>query len=337
MPDVVRATSFLYGAGQQGYAAAGIAANYVRQTIAMETTIAYFNVLAQKDLIAAYESQLAAAREIASRAAGLAREGFVAPWEADQALYAAEAREADLNQARRTLTVLQGELLTRMGLSPSAVVEISGDIGSDQPPAGSVEELVLKALEIHPELSIADRQVVAREQEVRKAFSSFLPAISLFTSGSWTSNDLAAHATNWVSGFSGAWTIFDGFANRSRHRAATVELRKAELARESTFLSIMVRVVAAEATLRNAGDAARIRSRAYEVAAAKWKDYDGKAREGLIPLSDSLDARAQMDAAQANLLSSQYEERIATANLRLAMGMFGLPEEPADSGGGTGK
>lgn len=335
MPVFMPSAWFLYEAARQGYASAGIAAGYVRQSIAMQTTVDYFNVLVQRDLIAAYESQLAAAREAAARARSFAAEGLVAKWEADQALYAAEAREAALNRARRTLVVLRGKLLAGMGLSPSADIRISGDVGAGEPPVGPVDELVVTALSIHPELSIADREVVIREAGVRQAFCAFLPVISLFASGTWTGNDLASHATNWLSGFAGAWTVFDGFANRARHRAAAVELRKTELAREATFLSIMVRVVAAEAALRDAAEAARIRARAYEVAAAKWKDYDAKAREGLLPLTEALDARAQMDAAQAELLGSRYQERIAAANLRLAMGIAGPSGETAGSGGGA--
>ena len=62
------------------------------------------------------------------------------------------------------------------------------------------------------------------------------------------------------------------------------------------------------------------------MAAAKWADYDAKAREGLIPLSDALDARGVMDLAQVALVRSRYQERTALANLELAMGLTQIPE-----------
>ena len=89
----------------------------------------------------------------------------------------------------------------------------------------------------------------------------------------------------------------------------------------------MVGVVAAEAAVRDASETARIRRRAYDVAAAKWADYDAKAREGLLPLSDALDARAAMDLAQVAMVRSRYQERIAIATLELAMGLTLLPQE----------
>ena len=331
LPIFMPSTWFLYAAARHGYASAGVAAHYVRQGIVMQTTANYYNVLVQQETIAAFESQLAAARETAARVQGLAEEGLIAKWEGDQARFAAELRESELNQARRQLAVLRGELLKGMGLSPAAAIELSGEAPDAAPPAGAVEDLVLKALEIHPELAIADRQVVIKEHEVRRAFCNFLPTISLFSNGSWTGNDLAAHSANWVTGFSGAWTLFDGLANVARYKAAKVDRQRSELERENTFLSIMVAVVAAEAAARDAADVARVRQSAYDFAAAKHADYVAKAREGVIPLSDALDARAVMDLAQVALVHSRYQERIAIANLELAMGLTLVPEPQTET------
>ena len=326
MPIFMPSTWFLYAAARHGYAAAGVAAHYVRQGIVLQTSVNYYNVLVQQDTIAALESQLDAARKTADRVAGLADEGLVTKWEGDQAVFAAELRETELNRARRQLAVLRGELLQGLGLSPAAPLELSGETGEKALPKGSVEDLVLQALEIHPELALADRQVVIQDHQVRQAFCNFLPTISLFSTGTWTGNDLAAHAENWVSGFSGAWTLFDGLANVARYKAAKVERQQTQLERENTFLSVMVGVVAAEVAARDAAEGARVRRRAYDVAAAKWADYDAQAREGLLPLSDALDARGAMDLAQVALVQSRYQEKIAIANLELAMGLTLVPE-----------
>ena len=331
MPIFMPSTWFLYAAARHGYAAAGVAAHYVRQGIVLQTSVNYYNVLVQQDTIAALESQLDAARKTADRVAGLADEGLVTKWEGDQALFAAELREAELNRARRQLAVLRGELLQGLGLSPAAPLELSGETGEKALPKGSVEDLVLQALAIHPELALADRQVVIQDHQVRQTFCNFLPTISLFSTGTWTGNDLAAHAENWVSGFSGAWTLFDGLANVARYKAAKVERRQTKLERENTFLSVMVGVVAAEAAARDAAEGARVRRRAYDVAAAKWADYDAKAREGLIPLSDALDARGAMDLAQVALVQSRYQEKIAVANLELAMGLTLVPATDSET------
>jgi outer membrane protein TolC len=328
MPIFMPSSWFLYAAARHGYASAEIAAHYVRQGIVLETTTHYFNLVVQQDTIAALETQEAAARRTSDRVRALAAEGLVARWEGDRALQLAETRAAELNRARRQLTVLRGELLRGLGLSPLAPVEISGEVPEFRRPEGSLEALVLRALEVHPRLALADRQVVIQEHRVRQAFCGFLPTISLFASGTWTGNDLAVHAANWVSGFRGAWTLFDGLANVARYQAARVERRQSELERENTFLAIMVQVVAAEAAVHDAAEAAHIRQRIYDVAAARYADYDAKAREGLLPMADALDAQADMDLAQVALVHSRYQERIALANLELAMGLTLVPEAP---------
>ncbi len=330
LPIFMPSSWFLYAAARHGYASAELSASYVRQGIVLQTTENYFNLLVQHDTVAALESQVAAARELADRVLGLAGEGLVTGWEADQSAFAAESRQAELERARRQLAVLRSELLRGMGLSPLAPVDLSGKAPDLFRPDGEIEDLVLKALEIHPLLSIADRQVVIQNHQVRQAFCNFLPTISLFSSGSWTGNDLAAHSVNWVSGLKGVWTLFDGLANVARYRAARVERQQTTLERESTFLSVMVQVVAAEAAARDAAEAARLRQRAYDVAAAKSADYDARAREGLIPLSDALDARADVDLAQVEMVRSRYQEYLALANLELAMGLTLVPNDSPD-------
>lgn len=332
LPIFMPSSWFLYAAARQGYAASGIAAHYVRQGIVLETTVRYYDLLAQRETAAALESQAEAARAQADRARGLADEGLIAVWEGDAARQQAEARAAELDRARRQIAVLRGELLRTMGLSPLAPLEIAGAAPAPVRPEGALEDLVLRALEIHPQLALADRQVVIHERRARQAFTEFLPVVSLFATGSWTGNDLAAHASNWVAGFKGAWTLFDGLANVARYRAARVERRQSELARESAFLSVIVQVIAADAAARDAADAVRLSREAYAVAAARFADRDAKAREGLLPLSDALEARAAMDLAQVEWIRAQYRERIALANLELAMGLTLVPEkkDPSD-------
>lgn len=327
-PIFMPSSWFLYAAARHGYASAETAALYVRQGIVLQTSINYYQMLVQQETIAAVEAQLAAARENAGRIASLTQEGFFARWEGEQARFQAEVREAELSRARRQLEVVRGDLLVGLGLSPTAPLQLSGETGPARAPTGSTAERVLRALEVHPALALADRQVVIREHQVRQAFCNFLPTLSLFSSGTWTGNDLADHSANWVSGIAGVWTLFDGLANVARYKAAKVERHSSTFERESTFLSVMIQVIAAEAAVRDAVEAAHIRQRAYDIAVAKHADYDARSREGLLPLADALDARAQMDLAQVARVQSRYQERIATASLELAMGITLVPAEP---------
>jgi outer membrane protein TolC len=321
MPLFMPSTWFLYSLAKHGQASADTAAAYVRQSIVLQTTAAYFEAMIQQETAAALAAQAEAAREYASRIEGLAAEGFFTAWERDQAVYLAEAREADLSRARRRLDVVRGNLLVGLGLSPMAPVALSGDVGAAARPAGDVTNLVLTALSVHPELALADRAVVMGEERVRMAFCDFLPAVSFASSLDWTTDDLAKHSANWMNGLSGAWTLFSGFSNLARYRQAKVERTRTELERETAFLSVMIRVISAAAAVDDAAENARLLRRAYDVAKAKSEDYDARANEGLLPLSDALDARSAMEAAQVALLRGAYAERMAIAHLELSMGV----------------
>jgi outer membrane protein TolC len=324
-PIFMPSSWFLYAAARHGFASAEIAAHYVRQGIVLQTSMNYYEALVQQETVNALATQLDAARENAERIASLAQEGFFRSWEADQARFQAESREAELNSARRRLAVVRGELLAGLGLAPDAPLRLAEAGAAGAAPTSAVDTLVLQALEGHPSLALADRQVVIREHQVRQAFCDFLPTLSLFATRTWSGNDLAEHSANWLSGLNGAWQLFDGLANVARYKAGKVALRQSELEREAGFLNVMIQVIAAHAAMRDAAEAAALRQRAYDVAAARFADYDARSREGLLPVSEALDARGVMDLAQVALVRSRFQERIAIASLALAMGDTPVP------------
>ena len=335
MPLFMPSTWFLYSAARHGAAAGELSAHYVRQAITLQTTRDYCDILVQQDLVKALGAQLEAAKENASRIKGLADEGLVNGWESGQAQYLAVARQVQLDQAKRELEVLDATFLSHLGLAPNAEFTLDGDTETAAPgfaPGTPLDEIVLGALETHPLLSIADRDVVAKEDGVRQALCDFLPVVNVFGIRNWTGNDVMARSANWLNGFNAAWTVFEGFANISRYNASKVELEKASLERENTFLGIIVNIVAADAAWCDATDAARLSQIALEVANEKAEDYDARNREGLLPLGDALDARAQRDLAEIEAVKSRYQEQIARTALEFAAGAIAVPEAPrADS------
>lgn len=327
LPVFMPSTWFLYAAARHGYAAATLAAHYVRQNLVLQVTAQYCEILVQLDTIAALETQLDAADALSKRLSGLAGEGLVADWERGQADLQTAARRTELERARRHLVLLRAQLLHTLGLPPDAPIALSGDLGPDPLPDAPLADRVLLALETNPQLALADRQVVIREHTVRQALCDFLPTVTLSATHIWGGTDLAFQAFGWQSGFSAVWNLFKGFADVSAYQSAKVERRQSELERENTFLSVIVGVISADNALRDAAAARAVRQTAYDVHKAKFEDRAARAAEGLLPLSDALDARAEMDLAQVALVRSRYDERIAAANLALAIGLTPLPGE----------
>jgi len=156
-----------------------------------------------------------------------------------------------------------------------------------------------------------------------KAFCAFLPQITLFAQQNFFDLDLAMIPDDqhlW--GVSGAWDLFSGFQNLSNYKAAKIERGRSEIERERTFLSVMVRVIAADNAVRDAAQAAEVARIAHSAAASRADDLAARAQEGLESLDKALDAEAERDLAQVDLVRSSYAERVARANLALAMGVF---------------
>jgi len=335
MPVFAPSTWFLYGAACDGYASAEIAANYTRQNIILQTTVHYYQLRLQLDMISALETQLAAAQALTNRVEGLAREGFVATWERNQARLLAEARAADLSHAKRQAGLLRATFLQTMGLSPLAPLQLAPELAPLPKHDEPIETMVLTALMNHPELSLADRLIVARENQVRQAFAKFVPTLSVFGELRWVDlssftqmlPELASSSSMWMAGFSAAWTVFNGFAHYNNLQIAKTERTKSEREREATFLSVIVRVLTADGAFHDVVEKRVVAEQAYHVAREKYADYEAKAKEGLLPQSEALDAQAAMDAAHIQFVQTTYLERMALASLELAMGMTPVPEK----------
>ena len=326
LPILTPSAWFLYAARRQNVKVAEISAHYVRQTICLEVTRAYYTCLVQEDLIRALRTQQEAAMETFDRVEGLTAEGLSAKWEREQALAQLRSRNSELAQAERALTTAKGDLLVLMGLPPDADVTLSGKTEPAPPGGETLEELVIRALSEHPELAMADREVVIRDHQVRQAFCDFLPQLSGYWSGSYLDNSIYDRLNNWALGLAGTWNVFDGLANVANYRAAKVNRTETGLKREYLFLTVMLEVIRAEAGIRDAADAFRTAQQSYRAYELKSADYRAKMREGLIPVKDSLEAEAERDAAQVTVVQTRYQEAIARATLDLAMGVTALPE-----------
>lgn len=331
LPILTPSAWFLYAARRQNAKIATIAAHYVRQTICLEVTCAYYTCLVQEDLIQALQTQRNAARETFERIDGLAAEGLCARWERELARAQYDARAASLAEAERALKTVKGDLLVALGLAPDAPVVLARDAEPSAPADVRIEDLVLQALSSHPELAMADREVVVRDHQVRQAFCDFLPRISGYWSGSYLDNGVYDRLSNWAMGLAGTWNVFDGLANVANYRASKVNRTSSQLNREYLFLSIMLEVIRAEAGIHDASDAFRVARQNYRAFDLKSADYRAKMQEGLIPVKDSLEAEAERDTAQVGVVQTQYQEAIARATLDLAMGATALPNASDDA------
>lgn len=330
VPIFMPATWLLYGNRKLGMEQSALMTHMARQSVQLQVTVLYYQCLICEDEIVTLKSQVSSTKSQYERVKSMLEESQVRDWECTQAETQYKAKEIQLSQAERQLTVTRGKLLVALGMSPEDSDKLQlkrDDEASAALPSKSTAELILSTLETHPELSIQDRSVVESENTVRLAITNFLPKLAGFATGLWSPDTMADHATHALWGLSASMDVFKGFANVATYKEAKVARQAANLNRDEMFLTIMLEVTAAEAQLRDAWDAYQIAVLNHQAWAAKYKDYQSRYDEGLEPLYKLLDAHAQMDAAEELMVRVNYQRHIAQAQLAMAMGVLQPPED----------
>lgn len=333
MPLFMPSTWLLYANRRLGMEQAALTAHIARQTVEYSITVLFCNVLVCEDAIVTLRSQVESAGSLSNRMEAMFKEQQIRDWERIEAITQLQSRKIALQRMERSLNVTKGELLQAMGLSPmdASRLKLSRDGLTDAPAPpddASLEEVVLQTLATHPELSIADRTIVQSENDVRTALVNFLPVISGFVDGTWTDDSIADRATNLYGGFSASMDVFSAFAKVTRYQASKLARRKAELDRNSLFLSIMMEVISAHAQLQDAEDAYRLAELNFQAMKSRSEDYSRRYDEGLVPAYEMLDAKSAMNQAEETMVSTRYQRDIAAAMLAMATGSIIPPEEP---------
>lgn len=232
--------------------------------------------------------------------ADLARaSAFRAQAEAERA--AALQRRAS---ARSALALLAGE--------EAATAELSTPIDalSPGPPLASPGD--------RPDVRAARLRRDAAEAGVALARGTLLPALFAQASAETMRTGDLAHGAGWTTlGLLAKWDL--SLADAAATRAAAARARAA-----SEDLAWRERQADREvAEGRRAVDTADARVRAAQEAVAASESArtlrDARHRQGLLPLTDVLDAEAALAGARALLLASRLEARVARARLSLAL------------------
>jgi len=177
-----------------------------------------------------------------------------------------------------------------------------------------------------PDVVAARLRASAAEEGVGMSRASILPAVfatfgvdtlssSFSQGGAWWS---AALVARWEFGASSLGTIQ---AAEARSAAAASAARWQEVQANREVEDARRAVTTAAARMHAAREAVTASESARSLREARY-------RQGLLPLSDVLDAEAALAGARALLLRSQFETRIARAQLDLALG---LPVEGVQS------
>jgi outer membrane protein TolC len=290
------------------------AASHARraQEIAAAVLEAYFGVQVAGEGLRYAEDLLTQARETERLVAARNREGLAL--DADLARATAFRAQAEAERAAAA---------QRLASARSALVLLAGDEVRDAVLATPVDAGPAAASGAaageRPDLAAARHRRDAARAGVAIARGSLLPELGAQASLETLRTPSLDEGASWYTlGFVARWQL--SLPDARRLEAAGARARAAEAA-----LAWQAREAAREADEgRRAVETAdaRVRSAAEAVAASESARAlrAARHRQGLLPLTDLLDAEAGLAGARALLLASRLDARVARARLALALG-----------------
>ena len=286
------------------------------QEMALQVVQAYFGAQIAAEGLKFAEDVLAQARETESftrarNQQGLALDADLARATAFRAQAEAERSSAAqrLASARATLRLLAGEQAAIADLStPLVAGDVSADSTNNAGPRADIKAAAFRAEAAHA-MAVATR-------------GSLLPEVIAQATLETMRSDFNQGATWYTLGLVARWRL--AVADFRATDAASLRAQAAENARRWQEHQATYEIDEAQRAL----EATRSRGQAaHEAVAASVSARAlrlARHRQGLLPLTDVLDAEAGLAGARALLLRSEYDARVAAAQLQFA---FGKPIE----------
>jgi outer membrane protein TolC len=305
------------GAGQRAAErmAASEAGDDQRRRMEMAAAVveAYFGAQAADQGVRYAEDQLAHARETERIARDRNAQGQLLDSEVARAVAFRAQAEAELAGARRragsarsALSLLTGRPPDALLATPLAGAEAPAEVAAGGDPS------------TRPDVQAARLRREAAEAGVVAARGSLLPAVFAQASAETMRTADLKDGARWTTlGVVLRWDL--SLADLDATRAAAARASAAASALAWRERQAVREVAEAQASIETAD--ARVRAAREAVAASESARTlrEARHREGLLPLTDVLDAEAALAGTRALLLASQLEARVARASLALAL------------------
>jgi outer membrane protein TolC len=315
-------TWFLYSAYSKGDDIQGLINTRVKQGIRLQVTALYLSCLSLESAYAAAESASAQAEALLKEMEALHKEGMILKSDLEKAQAFKAMQQNNLSEVKRQKIYAKAELLEAMGLYPLSEITLGA------PPSLSIDErelseMITTALLNRPELMAADLGIEAKGDSLKMAISAFLPKIFLI--GDFTNNrdSFLKYSDILTYGASGILTVFDGFANIYKYKAAKQEKAQAMVEREQACVKIMLEVInAKQAFDREADNRERLKLE-LDSAKSSLNETMSLWKEGMVTSSKKLESATYYTSIKSNMELADYRYQVAAATMADVMGITG--------------
>ncbi len=230
-----------------------------------------------------------------------------------------------INLARQKLVLKKIELQGNKKMLLEKLAMLTGQEVGNLSGLNPTLEVLLAADEpaqIRPELLAIDEGIKALELKRKIELTEYIPKLAAFGQYEWRKNDLSLFDPRWFAGIRLQWNLFDGFNAKNEAKKVSIEKEilvhqriEAEKNSSLTIIKTSIDKETAEAKIVTNTEALRLAEKITDLTDKQYKN-------GLTNITEWLDAMAGLEKAKQEVLISNYEQRIAMANLLQAKGQL---------------
>lgn len=308
-------------AARSSVAASVYSLQNTRQTVVLNVTTAYYELLRRRELLRVQETAVERAKTTYDATKAFAEAGTVRQIDVLQA--EADYRNAlvQLSVANNDVRLAEVSLRNAIGLDTTETVtaaETTPPWPDETAKPEPVSVFVTRALDNRPDLKRDLALIDADRASARVARINAGPVVEANLTAGYRFDPDPGSDNFLLASLS--FPLFDGGASRARVRSAEESVKQSQqqlaLARQEVHLAVEEAYLSREEA-RQRVSAARS---AVEAAKANYEAASAGYREGVQTVVDVITARAQLVQAETNLVQSLYDYHTADARLKRAVG-----------------
>ena len=308
----------------------------IKQSLILQITEAYYDVLQYQALVEVSEQNLARAQENTQRTKDFVEAGSLIP--ADVAT--AEVREGNSRFAQlnnnNSLQISKARLPRLLGLDPGALITVAADAsyqlyqqrGTIERIEISVEEAIQIAFDNRPEFKETQSQLNSQEWSLTLAKLQRWPRLNADVDYNVNVDDYLRERENfsefrsWSAGVSLNFTLFDGGVLGNRVRELTMQLEQARENASDLERSVALEVRQSYLNLKRGEAAVDIARTQVTNARLSLEVIQGRFDVDKAILLELLDAQTNYAQALTDEVNTFYDYKIAQNRLQDAMGVL---------------
>jgi outer membrane protein TolC len=225
-----------------------------------------------------------------------------------------------LTRAENNIKLASAGLNFAMGVPQGREYEITGTL-SERGIKAEVNDAISEAAMKRPDLIAMDLNRQNAEKSVSQARTDYLPSLNLMGQVDWNSDKFVGDdAKSWAVMAVLQWNLFDGLVTRSKVKEALAVSNRMKSLEEQTRSAVQLQVRQAYYNLAASGDRIAATASSVQEAEEGLRIVQKRYETGMTTFVDILGAENALIRARTNALQAFYDNNMAQAELKLAIG-----------------